>query len=250
MGFIHFLGTAGSRYTTMSQKRASGGIWLEHEGTKLLIDPGPGSLVRIREWTAYDPQTLDGIVLTHKHLDHSNDVNIMTEVMTKGGKEKRGTLIAPSDAFVTDGVIIGYCQKLPETVHEIRGGEEIVLGSIRMSFSSPLAHGSSTHGITFHCGETSIALIADTDYFPGLEDLFRADIFIISCLMLDHYDNVYHLCLAEAATIIAKAKPRKAILTHFGLRILEKDTVQLGRDISAQSGVDTVLAEDNQIFEF
>ena len=250
MGCIHFLGTAGSRYTTMSQRRASGGMWLEHEGTKLLIDPGPGSLVRIREWTDYDPHALDAIVLTHKHLDHSNDVNIMTEVMTRGGKEKRGTLIAPHDAFGAEGVIIPYCVALPEAVHEIRGGEEITVGSIRMHFSRPLEHGSSTHGITFHCGDTAIALIADTDYFPGLEDMFHADIMIISCLMLDPWPEVSHLSIPEAAIIISQARPTKAILTHFGLRILEKDTMQLARELSAQTGVSVVLAEDNQRFEF
>jgi phosphoribosyl 1,2-cyclic phosphodiesterase len=250
MGFIRFLGTAGSRYTTMSQKRASGGIWLQHEETKLLIDPGPGSLVRIREWTDYDPHMLDGIVLTHKHLDHSNDVNIMTEVMTGGGKARRGTLIAPHDAFGEEGVVIPYCRRLPETVHEVRGGEEFTVGSIRLRFSVPLAHGSSTHGITFYCGDTSIALIADTDYFVGLEDLFRADILIVSCLMVDPKPDVYHLSLPEAAQVITAAKPRTAFLTHFGLRIIDMDTVQLSRDLTAQTGVPVLLAEDGQLFGF
>ena len=46
MNEIKFLGTAGARFVVSKQTRKSGGIWLNIDETKLLIDPGPGSLIR------------------------------------------------------------------------------------------------------------------------------------------------------------------------------------------------------------
>jgi len=73
--YIKFLGTAGARFVMIKQLRSSGGIWISYQGTNLIIDPGPGSITRCAlSKPKIDPTTLDGIILTHRHLDHSNDV--------------------------------------------------------------------------------------------------------------------------------------------------------------------------------
>ncbi|MCU4140786.1 MAG: Ribonuclease BN [Methanophagales archaeon] len=96
---IRFLGTAGARFVMIKQLRSSAGIFLTLRGTNILVDPGPGTLVRFaKSKPRIDPAKLHAIVLTHKHLDHSNDVNVMIEAMTEGGFKRRGTLICPKDA--------------------------------------------------------------------------------------------------------------------------------------------------------
>ena len=94
--FYQIFGTAGARFVVMKQLRASGGVWLSVGKTNLYIDPGPGALVRcLNSKPKLEPSTLDGILLTHKHLDHSGDINVMIEAMTDGGFKKRGVLFAP-----------------------------------------------------------------------------------------------------------------------------------------------------------
>ena len=94
---IKFLGTAGARIVMIKQLRSSGGLWLNLEDTRILIDPGPGSLVRcLKSRPRLDPTQLDAIILTHKHLDHSGDVNVMIEAMTGGGFKKKGSFFCPS----------------------------------------------------------------------------------------------------------------------------------------------------------
>ena len=97
---VLFLGSGGARFVVARQLRASGGMWLRFGATQIHVDPGPGALVRaLSHVPPCNPRELDAIVLSHKHLDHSSDVNAMVEAMTSGGFRPRGTLLAPADAF-------------------------------------------------------------------------------------------------------------------------------------------------------
>ena len=81
--WIKFLGTAGARFVMIRQLRASVGLWLKSGSTHVLIDPGPGCLVRCSSVRPkLDPTGLNAIILTHRHLDHANDINVMIEAMT------------------------------------------------------------------------------------------------------------------------------------------------------------------------
>src|SRR5512136_2058093 len=105
INYIKFLGTAGARFVMIRQLRSSGGLWINCEGTNVLIDPGPGSLVRCAQSRPkFDPARLDAIILTHRHLDHSGDINVMIEAMTEGGFKKKGFVFCPADALEGDPV--------------------------------------------------------------------------------------------------------------------------------------------------
>ena len=91
--WIKFVGTAGARFVVAKQLRSSGGLWLSFQGVNLYMDPGPGALVRcLASKPKLDPTRLDGILLSHKHLDHSGDINVMIEAMTEGGYAKKGVI--------------------------------------------------------------------------------------------------------------------------------------------------------------
>ena len=137
MNKIKFLGTAGARFVVMKQVRASGGIWLTLDDTNLLIDPGPGSLVKcLSSKPKLNPQDLDGIILTHKHIDHSNDINVMIEAMTNGGFRTKGTVFAPSDALDDDPVVMKYFRNHVEKIEVLKEKGSYKIGNI--SFKAPL----------------------------------------------------------------------------------------------------------------
>src|SRR5580698_836008 len=103
---ILFLGSGGARFVVARQIRASGGMWMRFGETQIHVDPGPGALVRaLSHVPPCSPRELDGIVLSHKHLDHAGDVNAMIEAMTAGGFRKRGTLLAPQDALENEPTV-------------------------------------------------------------------------------------------------------------------------------------------------
>ena len=90
MNKIKFLGTGGGRFVVSKQLRKSGGIWISLDNTNILIDPGPGSLINsLSSKPKLNPRELDGVILSHRHIDHSNDVNIIIEAMTNGGWDKK-----------------------------------------------------------------------------------------------------------------------------------------------------------------
>lgn len=245
MNTIKFLGTAGARFVVMRQLRASGGIWLTLDGTQVLIDPGPGSLLHcLSSRPKLNPQDLEGIILTHRHLDHSNDINIMIEAMTNGGFKRKGIVFAPRDALEDDPVILQYIRQQVEHVEILKEKGRYQLGNIFFETPVRLKHGVETYGITLKAASRSVSLISDTDYFPGLASYFTGDILIVNVVMFDDKSSIEHLCLRDAEEIIAENKPRLAILTHFGMGLVKAKPWDIAEKLTHKLGIHVIAARD------
>ena len=242
---IKFLGTAGARFVVMKQVRSSGGMWLTLDNTNVLVDPGPGSLVRcLSSKPKLNPMDLDGIILTHRHLDHSNDVNIMIEAMTNGGFKKKGTIFAPSDAFDNDPVILKYFRDHVEKIEVLKEKGSYNLENI--SFSTPIKHihGVETYGLNIRGKNHSISIITDTEYFENLESHYPGQILIINIVLLERRDIIKHLCLNDAEKIISKNKPKLSILTHFGMTMIKAKPWEIAENLTNKLGVKVIAARD------
>ena len=247
--FIKFIGTAGARFVTISQARASGGIWISFEGTNILIDPGPGSLVRCLQCNPpLDPGVLDAIILTHKHIDHANDINIMIEAMTHGGSKKRGIVFLPGDMLNGNSIFLEYAKALPEKIVVLNAKEEYTVGSVR--FTTPIRHIHSveTYGLKFHLNHRIVSFISDTKYTPEIADEYKGDVVIINTVFIEPLDSVHHLSLRDAAAIIERLRPRQAILTHFGRDILREGPEALSQKLERQCGIPVIAASDGMCF--
>jgi len=245
--FIKFLGTAGARFVVMKQLRASGGVWLSVGKTNLYIDPGPGALVRcLSSKPKLEPSTLDGILLTHKHLDHSSDVNVMIEAMTEGGFKKRGVLFAPRDALEEDPVVLKYVRSYVEKVELLRENSEYRIGEIQFSTAKKHQHRVETYGFNFRITPHTLSLITDTKFFPELTNLYRGEIFIIHVVRLKPVgdDPIDHLSIEDVKTIIKKAKPKLTILTHFGMTMIKAKPWVIADDLEKELGMKVIAASD------
>jgi phosphoribosyl 1,2-cyclic phosphodiesterase len=247
---IIFLGTAGARMVVAKQIRASGGIWLCLDDTNLYIDPGPGALVKCRTRKEnLDPRQLDGILLSHKHIDHSNDINIMIEAMTDGGFKAKGVVLAPADALNEDPVILNYVREYVDGIQILKEGQTYSIGNI--TFSPPIKHHHGdveTYGINFFSSKHTISYITDTKYFPELSRHYRGDVLIISVVRLKP-SQYYHLCIEEARRIIEEVKPRAAILTHFGMTMIQAKPWEVAEKLSQETGLNIIAARDGMTFD-
>ncbi len=235
----------------IKQLRASGGLWVNCGSTNLLIDPGPGSIVRCASSRPrLDPGKLDAIILTHRHLDHANDVNVMIEAMTEGGFKRRGVVFCPSDAFKGSPVILDYAAKLPRKIQLIKERGRYRVGEFAFTVSMRHIHPCETYGLKFRIGRTSIGLISDTGYFPGLEDFYRTDVLIVPVVFPKPRPGISHISLEEAERIIGRIRPKKAILTHFGITMLKAGPALQAKRMSARIGVEIIAARDGMSLDF
>lgn len=250
--WIKLVGTAGARFVVARQLRSSGGIWLSLAGANLYLDPGPGALVRcFQSDPPLDPATLDGILLSHKHLDHSGDINAMIEAMTEGGYNHRGVLFAPEDALEDDPVVLRYVRDYLDRIEILKEHRTYTLGELKFSTAGRHRHSVETYGFNFHLAQTMLSFIPDTKFFPGLTEQYPGDILVVNVVLVSEIPNrsIDHLSLEDVWTIMGETRAQTVVMTHFGTRMLQLDLEEITRRMSAETGKKVIAAEDGMVLE-
>ncbi len=245
MNRIKFLGTAGARYVVSKQLRASGGIHLEFEGQRIIIDPGPGCLVKLAaSRPKIDPTEIDIILLTHKHVDHATDVNALIDGMTGGGFNKKGILIAPRDALEDDPVVLHYHRHFLDRIIVTEAGMTLELGNLKIEAPCRLQHTVETYGYRFHTTSGTISHISDTAYFPEIAESYQADLVILNMVLARNRGGIYHLDIDDAKKLLKELGPRIGILTHFGMSVIKRKPWELAREMEEELGIPILAARD------
>jgi len=247
---IVFLGTGGGRFNLVKQIRRTGGFRI-NGSLNIHVDPGPGALFSSIHFKQ-DASDVDLLILTHNHIDHTNDAGLMVEAFSKY-KKKHGFAIGSKSVIEGDanrdrGIsryhlrnLEKYWIAVPGKKMEIRmRGRKITLLPTRVR------HDDRTgFGFVLEMGGKKIGYTSDTEYYWGMAAQYSGcDVLIANCLK-PKKDNVPgHLDSASTARLLSEAKPALAVLTHFGMSMLaagpEKEAVRIGKI----SGVRTVSAKD------
>ncbi|TET82721.1 MBL fold metallo-hydrolase [candidate division TA06 bacterium] len=246
---VIFLGTGGARFVVFQQIRASGGMWMELDGTTLLVDPGPGSLVKMRtKKEKLDPRNLDAIVLSHAHLDHSADLNVVIEAMTEGGFKKKGQVLLPRQAMEEPGLVLDYLREYVNGFQVMVEGGTYQVGNVELETPIKHIHGLETYGINFRLEDLTLSYVSDSRYFEKLAEVYNGDVLILNVVRAKP-SNLDHLCLDDAKAIISKVKPGLAVLTHFGMTVIKAKPWVLAEEMSRETGVKVVAARDGMILD-
>ncbi|ACZ62606.1 MBL fold metallo-hydrolase [Dehalococcoides mccartyi] len=246
---LTFLGTGGARFMVSRQILASGGIWLNLDGKRFLIDPGPGSIVQVCR-LGLNPENLSAILLSHRHLDHSGDVNVMIEAMTQGGFNKNGHFLAPKDALDNEPVIYSYLRPFLNNLTVLEEEHEYNLDGIKVFTTRRHQHPVETYGFIFESSNHRIGFVSDTRYFEEIPQIYAGcDVLIINVVLRESIERIYHLSIADAARLITGAKPKTAILTHFGLQLFRADPASMAAKVEAETGIPVIAAVDDLLFK-
>ncbi len=250
--FIKFLGTAGARFVVARQIRSSAGTWIELDGSHFLLDPGPGTLLKCSSSKPkLAPNLLDAIFLSHLHLDHSCDVNVIIEAMTDGGTKKKGIVFAPEQAVNSeDKVIFNYLHSFVERFEFFDNLKRFKIGNVSFESISH-KHGVETYGLKFFSTSGVISFITDTKFFDELIELYKdSDLIIINVVRNKPTDvsDVKHLCMDDALKIISSIKPKACILTHFGMTMIASKPWLLADSLQQKTGVKVIAANDGMVF--
>lgn len=249
MVFIKFLGTCGGRFATIFQTRSTGGIYFSYGETGLVIDPGPGSLVRLYQENI-EPTELDGVVVSHSHIDHANDCSILAEAMTKGSTRRNGVLVAPISVTRGNGVsgpiIHPYYTAKLNRVYTSSPGKKFHIGKVNIMVTKAVHSDPSTVGYIFSTDNEDIGYIPDTEYFDGIEEAYRnCRVLIISSTRPLGARIKHHLCTEDVAKLVGHIRPKKVFLTHFGLKTLQHSPEREAEWISEKTGISTIAASDS-----
>ena len=252
---IHFLGTGGGRINMTLQLRATAGIYAELMGAKIYLDPGPGALVKSRA-QKIPLNKLDAILVSHCHIDHSNDVGALIEAMTEGMREKRGILAGSVSALEgPDKPVSTYHQNAISKRIVLKPDEQFSIGKLKIT-TTPTEHTDKTGiGFIFHA-ENTISYLSDTNYTKKIaKNHIGSDIIILNCLYLkwdDSKANGYsqkHMDVEDAKKFVKDINPELAIIQHFGMGIIKHGPWKVAEDIQNSTGVRTIAARDNQIIK-
>lgn len=231
-----------------NQILASGGLWLNLNGTEILLDPGPGCIVQSTK-RKLNAGKLSAIILSHRHLDHSADTNIMIEAMAQSGFKRHGRLFAPADALETEPVISSYLKDYLDGIEILQEGKTYSVGNV--SFTTPIRHihPVETYGMLFQTGKHTFSYIADSLYFDGLCRSYGGELLIINVVFLEAGHPYDHLSVPDAKHIITELKPKVAILTHFGMSMWRAKPWEVAQRLSDETGVRVLAARDGMKFD-
>lgn len=234
------MGTAGARFMVAKQIAASGGLFIEDGNARLSLDPGPGAVVQYAR-KEIDLTTLDAILISHRHLDHVGDVNVMIEAMTDGGFQHRGRVFCPSDALDDDPVILKYVRRFPQEI--VRLQPETTYSVNGISFTTTPRHTHQVETFGFRFGQ-HLGWVTDSAYYEGIAEQHKADVMLIHTVLMECRSFLPHLCVDDAERIIRDAQPQIAFLTHYGMTVWRANPQRIAADMSQRLGIDVRAAVD------
>ena|SRR3989344_1075024 len=247
MPLLTFLGIAGNNAVT-SNLLSSGGIVLNYKRYQIHIDPGTGALLSAREH-GINPAHTNIILVSHNHLSHCNDLNLLIDAMTYKGIDQRGMLIA--DESVIHGtnlerpILSRTHQKYLEKIMVLPQGQNINLPSINIQGLKTQHSNPTTIGFKLTTEEFTIVYSSDTGYFDEMLSLYKdTDILILNTPFSDKTKSENNLNTKNAFSLISTLKPKLAILTHFSKEMLKENPLYTARDIQKQTNIQTMTAKE------
>jgi phosphoribosyl 1,2-cyclic phosphodiesterase len=246
---VVFLGTGGGRFTTITQKRRTGGIRILSKRLNLQVDPGPGALIYSLE-AGLNPQKIKAVLVSHRHPDHYTNAEILVEAMTQGMLKKRGIIAAPPNILIgnkeTGPAISTYHQQMTQKVIVVKPGVNFMVGKTKVVTTQARHTDPDAVGFRFEIPEVgAIGYTADTEYFEGIEEEYRGvRILIISVMRPLGSPWTGHMTPKEVVKLVEDVKPEMAVATHFGMKMLFSGPNYEVKVIEEKTGVPTVAAFD------
>jgi ribonuclease BN (tRNA processing enzyme) len=204
----------GSSGTFATAERAASGYLVDVDGALLWMDAGAGTWQVLLGMIAYD--ALGGVLLTHRHPDHTTDVFQALHALVLGQPEPLPPipLWAPQETLDR---LNGFADDLDEAfvMKPIAAGESIDFNGASLSFFR-MAHPADTVGVRIEAGDGVIAYSADTGPLGDLTGLAHgAEVFVCEATLREEEPPWEgHLSAAQAARAAAELGVTRLVLTH------------------------------------
>ena len=227
--------------------RAASGYLVEVDGAQLWLDAGAGTWRNLL--TLCDYASIDAVLLTHRHPDHTTDVFQALHARQYGQAEPLSPipLWAPAEALEALG---NYSSDISKSfdLHEVSEDRTITFNGAIVSFVR-MAHPPVTLGVRIEHDGKAFAYSADSGLEADFEALARgADLFVCEATLQDADDPwTGHLRASQAGTLAAKAEVARLVLSHLPPG---RDHVRTLTEAQEAAGsIPVELAEDRRRFD-
>ncbi|MBT4646714.1 MBL fold metallo-hydrolase [archaeon] len=248
---ILFLGTGGDSIVVGKQYRTSGGIILNLNDMQFHLDPGPGALIMAKMYGINIRENV-GVFVSHNHINHANDVNAVISAMTHNGLDKKGVLVINKSALYgtpeDSPFLKEFYGKCVEKIIEADSVNKLGIEDIDIRITKAQHGENDTVGFKFITKNFTISYASDTIFNKEIaEQYMNTDILILNVVYPGDTFSKTNLNTAQAIKFINFVKPRLAIITHFGIKMLQADPLYEAREIQKETKIHTIAAKDGMI---
>jgi ribonuclease BN (tRNA processing enzyme) len=204
----------GSQGVYATRERACAGYLLELGDTKIWMDAGSGSWRNLLDHIDYNE--LDGVLISHRHPDHTTDVFQAYHARFWGQSEPldRIPLWAPGETI--DRLVDFYGDSEESfDMHVVAAGAAIEIGDAHVSFFE-MAHPPETIGVRIVRDGAVLAYSADSGPDADFDGLAGdAGLFVCEATLQD-LDHPWegHLQASQAGKIGSSVGCNRLLLTH------------------------------------
>jgi len=249
----------GSGTFFVNKNRSAPVYLLETDGKKILIDCGPGTLMRLSQ-LGLKPKDIDLIFITHFHADHTSDLfpffmNLFLEDRFLGGK-----LLDCPEIFGPKGIYdfmvkISRLFQLPAVekwgkikIMEVKKQQRI--GDIKIeSFKVKhiaLGVDAEANAYRFTIKDKIIAFSGDSAKCPGVKKVCRnADLFVCDTSQPKGKGNPSHMDTVDIGNIAQEAGVKKVVLSHL---YEQTDKIDLVKQVKEKFSSEVIRAKDFMVF--
>ena len=211
--------------------RATPGYLVSVQGMPILVDPGPGSLVRLSA-AGVDYRRLEFVILSHLHPDHTLDLITLLQASNatpgfsrslplnligcKGLSAWLSRLFAAYEGIEPEGFALN--------VRELEA-ESVGFPTWKLE-SGPSGHTPTSLAFRFASEGKVLVYSGDASATGATVRLARgADLLLCECSLPDGWRVPDHLSAGQVGAIAAEAGVARVVLTHLYPPALEADVV-------------------------
>ncbi len=256
----------GSGTANPNPHRASPGYVLAMGSQIFVIDCGTGTLLQLVK-AGINLEQLDGIFITHFHLDHCGDIAAIINTLIHSQSLKRTkdlhlygaqglkNMWEQLQKIHTD---LAVCAAFKIMVHELAVGDEVVLADGILK-TYPVKHIESSRAYKFTSNTGKVIVFSgDTGYDPIISDLAqRADLAVFECNWPEEYFEsqsdallpgyiALHLNPTLAGKLAQQAQVKKLVLSHISM---PTDNYPIAERCKKVFAGEVVVAQDLMVLE-